>query len=186
MHTTPHSLLQKLRDRTDQDSWKAFCTLYAPMILEWARKQGFQEADAEDVCQQVLVKLLRELPNYRPESGKFRVWLATLTRNQGIDFRRRKENRSLGLGDDDFPLTEWPAESEFEEEDYRLGLVRRVQRIVRPDFHEQTWTAFSRAVLQGTPAAEVAAEMGISVNAVYIARNRVLARIREVLAGFLD
>jgi RNA polymerase sigma-70 factor (ECF subfamily) len=187
MLTTSPTLLNRLRQANQPEAWARFVRLYTPLLLLWARQQGFQEADAEDLVQEVLVKLVRELPAYqRGEGQSFRGWLFRVSVNQCRDFRRRRATRALpgpdGLGEvcDAAPV------SELEEAEYRRLLVRRALDVVRPDFNESTWTAFQAVMVEGRPVAAVAAELNLSPNAVYLARHRVLKRLHEELAGLLE
>ncbi len=187
MPTTSLTLLDRLRRPGNPDAWNRFVRLYAPLFVRWAQLQDFQGADAEDLAQIVLVKLIRLLPGYERRDGRtFRGWLFTICRNEGRDFRSRPSTRALP-GPDGLSTVAVPPPSEDPDEgEYRRHLVRRALELVRPDFAPATWTAFSRFVLDGCPAPEVARELGVSANAVYLARNRVLTRVREELAGLLD
>ena len=163
-----------------------FVQLYSPLLLYWAARQGFHEADAEDLVQEVLVKLVRELPAYeRREGQSFRGWLFRVTVNQCRDFRRRKATRPLP-GDEGLSGVSAPSVAELAEAEYRRLLVRQALELIRADFNDTTWTAFTRVMMGGGSAADVAAELNLSVNAVYLARHRVLARLPQELDGLLD
>jgi RNA polymerase sigma-70 factor (ECF subfamily) len=187
MTTTSLTLLDRLRQPNQTDAWVRFVSLYAPLLLNWASRQGLQESDAQDVVQEVLVKLVRELPVYERGDGQsFRGWLYRLTVNQCQDFRRRVATRPLpgaaGLSD----VCDACRASEKEESDDRRRLVRRALELIRGDFNETTWTAFTRLMLEGRSATDVAAELGTTANAVYLDRHRVLTRLRQELVGMLD
>jgi RNA polymerase sigma-70 factor (ECF subfamily) len=187
MLTTSATLLDRLRQPNQPEAWARFVNLYTPLVLYWAQQQGFHLADAQDLAQEVLVKLVRQLPAYeRGEGQTFRGWLFRVTINQCRDFRHRKATRALpgaaGLSLVCIPDTV----SELEETEYRRLLVRRGLEIIRPDFGETTWAAFTRMMVEGRSAPNVAAELTMSVNAVYLARHRVLARLRQELDGLLD
>jgi RNA polymerase sigma-70 factor (ECF subfamily) len=187
MPTTSLSLLDRLRQSPQPDSWDRFVRLYAPLLLAWARQQHLQDADAEDVVQRVFLKLLRLLPAYQRAEGQgFRGWLFTLCRNECRDFHTRRATRTLPTSEGLSETPDRPTPDDSDEGEYRRRLVRRALELVRSDFSPSTWEAFTQFVLQGRPAAEVAASLGISTNAVYLARNRVLTRLRQELAGFLD
>ena len=141
----------------------------------------------EDLVQEVLVKLVRKLPTYeRRENKSFRGWLFQVTVNQCRDFRRRKATRPLPGDDGLAAVADSATVPNLEEEEYRRLLIRRALDLVRPDFNDQTWAAFVGVMVEGRAATEVAVTLGISVNAVYLARNRVLTRLREDLDGFVD
>jgi RNA polymerase sigma-70 factor (ECF subfamily) len=187
MLTTSPTLLNRLRQPDQPRAWEWFVHLYTPLLLVWARRQGLQEADAEDVVQEILVKLVRELPTYeRREGQSFRGWLFRVSVNQCRDYRRRKATRELP-GDAGLAAVSEPSPvSELEEREYRRLLVHRGMQLVRPDFDDKTWTAFVEVTVKGRPAAAVAAELNVTKNAVFLARHRVLKRLREQLDGLLE
>jgi RNA polymerase sigma-70 factor (ECF subfamily) len=179
MATTSLTLLDRVRGPADPVAWDRFVRLYTPLLLRWAERDGLQSADAADLAQEVLVKLLRALPAYRREEGRtFRGWLRQVTANQARDYRRRRATRSLPEADGLSGVGSTADDPAAEAEDQRV-LVRRALDLIRVDFSDATWAAFSGAVLGGRSAGEVAAELGVSVNTVYLARHRVLARLRD-------
>ena len=188
---TSLTLLDKLRLPADRgawaEAWERFVPLYTPILLEWAKREGLQPADAEDVKQQILEKLVKLLPAYSPgANGSFGAWLHQITRNQCRDFRRRVATRRLPDGDGLSGVGDDSPQSAFVEAEYRSWLVKRALELIRAEFSEQTASAFEQVVIQSRPAAEVAAALGITANAVYLAQNRVLTRLRERLDGFLE
>jgi RNA polymerase sigma-70 factor (ECF subfamily) len=187
MLTTPPTLLNKLRQPNHPEAWETFVKLYTPLLLRWARQQGFHEADAEDLVQEVIVKLIRELPRYeRGEGQSFRGWLFRVTANQGHNFRRRTATRALPGSEGLAAVSDHSVLSELEEAEYRRQLVRRGLELIRGDFKETTWLAFTRVMVEGRPPADVAAELNVTVNAVFLARNHVLSRLREQIDGLLE
>jgi RNA polymerase sigma-70 factor (ECF subfamily) len=187
MLTTSTNLLNRLRQPNQPGAWERFVRLYTPLLLVWARRQGFQEADAEDLVQEVLVKLLRELPTYERGDGEsFRGWLFRVTVNQCQDFRRRKATRALPGANGLSGVPDDSRLSGLEKAEYRRLMVRRALDLIRADFSETTWAAFLGVMVEGRPVADVAAELNVTANAVYLARHRVLTRLRQELDGFLD
>jgi RNA polymerase sigma-70 factor, ECF subfamily len=188
MPETSLTLLDRLRRPDQPDAWNRFARLYAPLLLEWARVQGLQNADAEDLVQTVLVKLIRTLPVYETRAGQtFRGWLFTVCRNECHNFRTRRATRPVPGTDDNLSTVPVPPPSHDPDEvEYRRALFRRALTVVRADFTAAVWAAFARFALDGVPADRVAAELGVTANAVYLARNRVLTRVRAELSGFLD
>jgi len=189
--TTSLTLLERLRspDLSNRgQSWARFVHIYTPLLMHWAARQGFQESDAADVTQEALLKLLAVLPTQEREAGKsFRGWLMTLLRNVGLDYRRRKASRAIaGNFPDEFEPSAPEEIHDLEESEYRQWVIRRGMDLVRDDFSESTWKAFEGVMIDGSPAATVAAELGIAVNAVYLARHRVLARLRQELGDLLE
>ncbi len=188
MTRTPSSLLERLRQPFEPEAWARFVALYTPLIYSWARRVGLQEPDAADLVQDVFVTLLRVLPTFAYDREQsFRKWLRTVTLNRWRKDRRRPQHRvvqgqegrvdAVAVGAD--PEACWEAE-------YRQHLVDRALHLMRTDFEEATWKACWETAAVGRPAAEVAAELGLSVGAVYAAKFRVLNRLRRELHGLLD
>jgi RNA polymerase sigma-70 factor, ECF subfamily len=187
MLTTSPTLLERLRQPSDGQAWRRFVDLYAPLILYWANRQGFQDADAEDLAQQVLIKLLGLLPTYeRGNAQSFRGWLSTVCRHLCHDYRRRRATRPMPGADGLSAIKDSVVPSEIEERDHSLFLVHRVLELIRRDFSDQTWAAFTEVMIKGRDVEVVASELGMTVNAVYMARHRVLTRLRRELDGLLD
>lgn len=183
---TPFSLLDRLRKPTSEEAWTRFVDLYTPLLYHWARRAGCSDDDAADLVQEVFVHLLRKLSLYRPEAGSFRAWLRAVAVNRWHNLQRRK---SLPLAPDSPAPDSLPGPevtAQFEEAEYRRHLSGRALALMQKQFKPTTWKACWAVVVEGRPAAEVAAELGLGVGAVYMARSRVLARLREELAGLLD
>jgi RNA polymerase sigma-70 factor (ECF subfamily) len=186
MSTTSLTLLERIRQPGQTEAWTRFIQLYVPLLLKWARRAGFHRADAEDLTQMILMKLLRLLPHYVPQpSSSFRAWLSTIARNEAIDFRTRRGTRPLP-GDGGLVMVATPQEPDVHEHEYRADLVRTALRLIRGDFEPTTWTAFTAVVVEGRAVAEVAEELGLTPNAIYLARNRVLTRLRAELQDLLE
>lgn len=184
MHATSLTLLDRLRQPDPSEAWNRFAHLYTPLLILWAKGQGMQEADAADLAQDVLLKVMRVFPAYQRKPGEsFRGWLFAVARNECRDFRRRRATRPLpgaaGLSDviEDVP--------DVSDADYRAHLVHRALELLRPGFSAATWAAFAGLMLEGRAAAEVATATGLTVNAVYMARHHVLTRLRKELADLL-
>lgn len=187
METTSPSLLERLRRPDDQQAWEQFTRLYTPLLLDWARGRGLQEHDAADLVQDVLTTLIQQLPSftYDPEKS-FRGWLRTILLNKWRNRCRIPPARHL----DRYAIETRVAESDdaklFAEAEYRQHLVRRILELIQTDFQPKTWRAFWECQVAGRAATEVAAELGMSISAVYVAKCRVLNRLREELRGLLD
>ncbi len=182
------SLLERLRDPGDAEAWKRFVHLYAPLVFHWGRRRGLDAADSADLVQEVMATLVRALPDFRYDSGgRFRGWLRTLTINKATDLHRQNKASSArtNVAELDGP-TEPSAADLFEEEEYRRYLVRRAFDLVHSDIDEVTWTACRLQVMEGKKAADAARELGITINSAYLAKSRVLARLRKELEGFLE
>ncbi len=184
--TTRVSLLVRIRDRADADAWSQFVDLYAPLIFALARRRGLQEADASDLTQDVLRAVMSTAPRfvYDPERGSFRGWLLTVARNQLCKWAAHRQRQPLASGsvEDRRRLEEQPApadEGDFWEVEYRARMFAWAAERVRPTFRPNTWEAFWQTAVEARDPGDVAAALGLTVGAVYIARSRVLARLRE-------
>jgi RNA polymerase sigma-70 factor (ECF subfamily) len=182
---TSPSLLERLRRPGEQEAWARFVDLYTPLLYHWARGVGLQPHDAADLVQEVFAALVTKLPQLTYDRSKsFRGWLRAVTLNKWRERCRRLAVPEVPVGaasDVAAPDGEalWEAE-------YRQHLVARAVEIMRTDFQPATWRACWEVVVAGRPAAEVAAELGLTVGAVHAARFRVTARLREELAGLMD
>ena len=187
MHSTPATLLQRLRQPGDVDAWLQFVHLYTPLLYQWTRRLGLQSADAADLVQEVFLNLCRALPQFEYDRRRsFRAWLFTLMRNKWQEWRRRPVPLPVGGVEDTMDEQGQDSPAAFEEEEYRAHLRGRALRLIQTEFTPPTWQAFWATVVDSRPAGEVAAEVGLTVNAVYLARGRVLRRLREALDGLLD
>ncbi|MBN9119214.1 MAG: sigma-70 family RNA polymerase sigma factor [Planctomycetes bacterium] len=185
MQATSLTLLDRLRQPNPTEAWNQFAQLYTPLLIVWAKGLGLQDADAADLAQDVLLKVMRVLPTYQRKPGEmFRGWLFAVARNEAADFRRRRATRPLP-GPDGLSGAAENA-PEVSDADYRAHLVHRALELIRPDFGAETWAAFAGLMLENRPAAEVAAATGLTPNAVYLARHRVLTRLREELGDVLS
>lgn len=186
MTTTPGSLLERLRDPHEADAWSRFVRLYTPLLFTWTRKLGMQESDASDLVQDVFIVLVKQLPEFRYDPEKsFRAWLKTIILNRWRDRCRRKP--PAGIPDATLDHLAAPEEAPlFEELEYRQQVIRRALHLMQVEFPEKTWKACWEHVVAGRPAPEVAAELGIAVGSVYVAKSRVLSRLRQEIHGLLE
>jgi RNA polymerase sigma-70 factor (ECF subfamily) len=187
MHTTPASLLERLRQSAEQADWEHFVKLYSPLLWHWARRLGLDGTDADDLVQDVFVQLVQHLPEFRYDPNKrFRGWLWTVTVNKWRE-RRRRQPAAVTVGDGDLDdLASPDGAAGLDEAEYQQYLVGRALQIMEAEFQPTTWKAFWQSVSLAQPAAEVAAELGITENAVYLAKSRVLRRLRQELRELLD
>ena len=184
MHDTPVSLLERLCDRPRDGDWARFVHLFTPLLSSWARRIGVPPTDLEDSLQDVFTLLFEKLPAFRRNpSGSFRAWLWTVFRRQVLARRKRLDRQRTGNGEQLEQLATADAVPEAGEAEFRRRLVERALQLVRRDFPDQTWQLFRRLAMDGVPGVKVAAEFGVSPNAVYLARGRVMARLRAELAG---
>jgi RNA polymerase sigma-70 factor (ECF subfamily) len=185
---TRASLLLRLRDPRDEAAWREFVDLYAPLIYQHARKQGLQDADAVDLSQEVITAVAGAVDrlDYDPRRGTFRGWLFTVVRRKLSNWRRAQKHRPRGSGDTATHrrLEQCPT-AEGTEADWEADWQERVYgwacEQVRGEVSPATWQAFWRTAIDGQPGKRVAADLGLTVAAVYHARSRVLARLKELV-----
>jgi RNA polymerase sigma-70 factor (ECF subfamily) len=183
MDTSP-TLLSKLRG-ADRSAWPRFVRLYTPLLVRWGERLAVPPADVPDLVQEVMLVLLRGVPALDRGRGGFRAWLRTVFVNKWRDQCRKRRPVPLGAAGDGLPAEGDPI-LEVDEAEYRAVLAARAAGLIRADFNEATWAAFWATAVEDRPAGEVAAELGISANAVYLARARVLRRLRTELDGLLE
>ncbi len=186
MPDTPASLLRRLGEPNPQEAWERFVKLYTPVLRAMARRLGLQGEDCDDLIQEVFTILVRKLPEfqYRPDQ-RFRGFLWTVLLNKLREQRRRQV---IGAGAGDSALDEVASPdttNALDEAEYRACLMQRALELMQAEFQPATWKAFQECSA-GRPAGEVAAELGLSVAAVYAAKSRILRRLREELDGLLD
>ena len=188
MPTTSLSLLKHLRRPDDHVAWNRFVELYTPLLYYWAKKTGLQNADAADLVQEVLQLLVKKLPEFEYDEKKsFRSWLRTVTMNKWRESHRKKQLAVAAGGSERLaePAVFDSAEG-FWEREYRQMLAARALEIMRAEFEPATWQACWETVVNDRAATEVAAELGVTTNSVYLARSRVLRRLRQELDGLWD
>ena len=185
---TRASLLIRLRDQQDDAAWRQFVDLYTPVVYGYARKQGLQDADAADLSQEVLSTVARAIGDleYDPRRGAFRNWLFTLVRRKLSNWRRAQRSRPdrNASAAADGALEQCPAADEQDavwEEEWEQRLFAWACARVRPQVSDHTWQAFWRTAIEGQPGKRVATELGLSVAAVYNARSRIRARLKQLV-----
>lgn len=193
MSVTSATLLERLRDRRDADAWNRLVELYGPLIRVWAERLNVRGADADDLVQDVLAVVVRRLPEFvHPDKpGAFRGWLRAIAANCARTLWKSRRVNPTAPGGSDFggylARLEDPADdfARAWEREHDLHVTRKLLDRIRPDFEPRTWDMFARFVLDGLTADEVADELGTTANAVYIAKSRVLSRLREEAGGLL-
>jgi RNA polymerase sigma-70 factor, ECF subfamily len=191
MDSTPASLLEQLRrpltTHETARAWERFVNLYTPLLFYWVRRLGLPDGESADFVQDVFTALVEKMPAFRYDAGKsFRAWLWTLTLNKWRDRRRKPASERQASDRQLEDVANLSEPTPLEEKDYRAHVVGRALKLMRTEFSENTWKACWEHVVRGRSAAEVAAELGIGVGTVYVAKSRVLHRLREELAGLLD
>lgn len=191
------TLLEQVRARQPQ-AWERLVRLYSPLIYRWCRRSGLAAEDAADLLQEVFASIMQHLPEFRRDrpGDSFTNWVATITRNKIRDHYRRSQRRPVARGGTnaqramaDVPDTvsaEDPSGDVNADAASSALLHRRVMEITQSEFEPRTWQAFEQTALHGRRAADVAHDLATSVAAVYMAKSRVLRRLREVLAELDD
>jgi RNA polymerase sigma-70 factor, ECF subfamily len=188
MERTPSSLLMRLRTNPGPEAWQRFVDLYTPLLYFWACRMGLQASDAADLVQEVFALLVQKLPDFNYDQQRsFRSWLRTTTVNKWCDHLRRRATALKGAGPQGLENVALPdvAEAIWENE-YRQHVVGQALEFMQSEFQISTWRAFWGVVVEGKAAALVGQELGLSPDAVYASKARVLRRLREELAGLLD
>jgi RNA polymerase sigma factor (sigma-70 family) len=188
---TSHSLLDRARHQGDADAWQRLAEVYVPLIRRWLRPYMLQPADTDDLIQEVLTTLTRELPRFedRGQKGAFRAWLRLITVHRLRAYWQSRQARPQLYGDGDIlDQLEDPqsALSRAWDEEHDRHVARALLDSIRLEFTLPTWQAFEATVRDRRPAAEVAAELGLSVNAVLLAKSRVLRRLRQKAEGLIE
>jgi RNA polymerase sigma-70 factor (ECF subfamily) len=194
MPQTSASLLERLCDQADSDAWAWMVDLYSPMIRAWLGRYGLPAFDVDDISQTVLSAVVANLPHFRHNGrvGAFRNWLRTITINSlRQTFRlNRKRLDSLGgrellasLNELEDPESDL---SQVWDRAHDAHVLRTLLTLAEPEFEAKTWQAFRLLVFDEAQPRLVAAQLGMTVNAVLIAKSRVLKRLRERGRGMID
>jgi RNA polymerase sigma-70 factor (ECF subfamily) len=191
MLETRQSLLQRVRDPANTSAWSEFVVLYKPLLMAYVRKRGVSEHDdADDVVQDVFTRLVPAMARFEfnPDRGRFRTWLWQVTHSTLVDWARRRAVQ--GRAENNWATNqeaERPGSPDVEwSRLYRNRVLEVVIQRVRKSTQEASWACFEQRILGGRPAAEVASELGLSTNAVYVNASRILAKIREQCAEFSE
>jgi RNA polymerase sigma-70 factor (ECF subfamily) len=186
------TLLERVQARRPE-AWQRLVELYGPVVYRWCRRSNLQPEDAADVVQEVFRAVAEHIDDFRREQsgGSFTAWLGTITRNKVRDHYRRRRGRPSAAGGTtaqrrlaEIREPEEPSEETFQSDRHTLAwLSRRGLDLVRAEFENRTWDAFWRTAVEGQAPADVADSLGMTVQAVYKAKSRVLRRLRQELDG---
>lgn len=183
---TRASLLVQLRDGSNHAAWQEFVKLYGPVVYGFARKRGLQDADAADLMQDVMRSVSAAIVrlDYDRNQGTFRGWLFTISRNKIFNFLSARRIRPQGSGDTGAHrmLDAQPngrEDADAWELEYQRRLASLAMERIKSEFQEKSWQAFWLTAVEGQAASEVSKQLGLSAGAIYVAKSRVLARLKE-------
>jgi len=194
MSQTSVSLLERLSDRSDSEAWTRLVELYSPLIRGWLGRYDLVESDVDDLSQTVMAAVVANLPDFRHNSrvGAFRTWLRTITVNSARQKFRMDRNRVGSPGGSAFLASL----NELDDPDSGLSQVwdrahdahvlRTLLTWAEPEFEAKTWQAFRRQVFDQARPKTVAQDLEMTVNAVLVAKSKVLKRLRELSRGLVD
>ena len=193
MSETRSSLLFRAQTG-EENAWKDLTDLYRPLIVSWLNRQGVPAGDLDDLSQEVLLSVVKHLPTFQHSGrrGAFRSWLRTIVCSRTTDYWRAigagtqasgGSVAAVALQQITDPNSELNRQWDEEHDRYVLGCLLDM---VEEEFEPTTLQAFRRLALDGASGAEVAQELGLSVAAVYVAKSRVLQRIRQEAEGLID
>lgn len=182
---TNHSLIARVQDLGDGASWAEFLGIYQPVVYRMARRRHLQEADAHDVAQQVFLSIAKSIERWEPGVGQppFRAWLTTIARNAITKaLIRRPHDQATGTTSVAELLAAQPepeaTASEFLAE-ARREIIRWATEQIRAEFSDEIWKLFQWTAIDGVSIAHVAESSGRSVGSIYVARFRVVTRLKE-------
>ncbi len=189
---TRWSLVVRLQDERDEAAWQEFIVEYEPFLLTYLQRRGLQDADARDVSQQVMTSICQSVANWKPDGkpGAFRRWIATIARHAAIKFLQRKARQPDSGGGTAF-LARMNEVADVQddraaEQEYQQAVFAWAASQVKDEFRDTTWNAFWETLVMHRPIDVVAQELGLSTGAVYMARSRVMSRLRAQVAKVLD
>lgn len=186
---TSSYLLEGLKSPENHTVWQQFVDRYQPLIVGYARRLGLGEQDAQDAAQQTLMAFCQAYQDgkYQRERGRLRSWLFGIAHRQILNFMRRQRGKQVSIGSDSQGtdvFAQAPSERRLEdlwEQEWQEGVLRECLAQVRREFDPKTVQAFELFAWKGVPAEQVAEQLDMTANAVFLAKRRVLKRIREIL-----
>jgi RNA polymerase sigma-70 factor (ECF subfamily) len=192
MGSTRKSLLIRARNG-DEEAWEDLCVIYRPLIVGWLRRQGVASGDIDDLVQEILLKVVRNLPSFKHSGrrGAFRSWLRTIAHNNCCDYWKAPARHAVMPAGDGAAALEQLEDPDSAlnrswDEEHDRYVLRCLLDLMKLEFEPPTMRAFLRVTLEGATTAQAAAEAGVSVDAIYAGRSRILRRLRELAGGLLD
>jgi RNA polymerase sigma factor (sigma-70 family) len=193
MPQTSATLLERLQTPGDEAAWERFLVIYKPLIHGWLRRFDLAGADADDLAQDVLMAVVKDLPEFQHagQKGAFRGWLRVVTLNRLRGHWRRLQTQRRAAGSQVAEMLDQLQDPASElcrrwDQEHDRFVTQRLLEIIQPEFQATTWQAFRRLVLEDAAPAQVAQELGLSSNAVWSAKSRVLRRLRQEAQGLVE
>jgi RNA polymerase sigma-70 factor (ECF subfamily) len=191
--STPVTLLERLRRDSDPASWQRLHDIYAPLLRAWLRQHTLQVSDVEDLVQEILAVVARRLPDFEHSGrkGAFRSWLRSIMANELRRYWRQRQTQPAAGGEEiarvlsQLEDSRSPLSRRWDQEHDR-SVARRLLELIQNEFERTTWEAFSLLVLEEKTTAAVAAHLGLTANAVRIAKSRVMRRLRDEIGDLVD
>ena len=185
---TSHTLLERVRDRSDENSWSEFDEIYRPYIFKIVRRMNFTHEESEDMCQSILLTLWEKIPEFKHNfrTGAFRTWLCTIVRNRGINIvkKNQRRNEKLTVENEDalspYIQTSQNDLEEIAKEEWISHITDLAWKKIENEFDENIRKAFTMS-LQDIPGEQIAEELGIKLNSVYVYKNRIKKRLEEII-----
>ncbi len=186
-YETSASLLGKLRrSPTDQQAWLQFVNRYGPLIEQWCRRWGLRADDADEIVQNVLLQLSRQMSEFRYDAdGSFRAWLKTVTYRAWCDFLKRQQ-RQKDAASGDTRVMQLLNSQEVRDDltqridgEWRAELMETAMRSVKRRVQPHTWEAFRMMTQEGLSGAQVAERLDMKVGSVWVAKSKVLKMIQQ-------
>lgn len=191
--STSVSLILRVASESDVAAWEQFLQIYQPLVYRIAIQRGLQDADAHDLVQEVMSRVARSVSDWNPDParGSFRGWISRIARNLVIDFLRH--NNRLPKTGEDTQIRQWElahAATSYEANYFDLECEKQIFHCaaeqIQEEFMPNTWEAFWRTAVNREAVDAVSAELGMSRGAIYIARSRVMARLKETVQNLCD
>lgn len=178
---TSPSLLLRIRNPDDEDSWQRFDSVYSPVIRSYCRRRGIQAMDIDDIAQEVMSSVAKAIQNfeYQPKKGKFRGWLATVTANKLRNFANKSTIQQEQFVEYVDQLANAPDSDSQWTELFMQQVFKAASDQVRQEVEDKTWQCFQQTWIDGLPAADVAQQLDLPIHTVYVNKSRVLKRMEN-------
>lgn len=187
------SLILRLQDMADVEAWDEFVILYTPVILRVAKGRGMQAADADNLVQQVLLKVAQSVSNWleREDRGPFRAWLVRIARNESINLLTRQSAKGHSLAGEEVTPELVNAQQadeirELIDREYDHAVFDWAAERVKKDVQPKTWQAFWLTHIEGLSVQQAAEKLGVRTANIYFGRSRVMLRLRELVQQYED